>query len=287
MTKTILPCLCGTGFLEEIEFFGQKIFHIRSKEVLQQKDLQLSSSKTIAINLKRMYWYVELSGPALQFYLVFMLACFSFVVWGEAEPFESLWLIEQWNNALTSKWICFKHIDVISCFCCIFTIPVCHGETFTAAEEACSPGDQKKKQSRRERKPLACLCQAAHKHNLKWMLIFALHQATVRPQMLHLTLCLRACESRPLLEADELYEKKKKRDTHKQRGTLYLSDRVGLEIFWLSRHDPSQSPHLKCWLLDTTWSYCDMFKNLKSGQICFFDCDVAAKTHSPSLSLPK
>lgn len=55
MTKTILPCLCGTGFLEEIEFFGQKIFHIRSKEVLQQKDLQLSSSKTIAINLKRMY----------------------------------------------------------------------------------------------------------------------------------------------------------------------------------------------------------------------------------------
>lgn len=144
MTKTILPCLCGTGFLEEIEFFWQKIFHIRSKEVLQQKDLQLSSSKTTAINLKRMYWYVELSGPALQFYLVFMLACFSFVVWGEAEPFESLWLIEQWNNALTSKWICFKHIDVISCFCCIFTIPVCHGETFTAAEEACSPGDQKK-----------------------------------------------------------------------------------------------------------------------------------------------
>lgn len=74
MTKTILPCLCGMGFLEEIEFFWQKIFHIRSKEVLQQKDLQLSSSKTTAINLKRMYWYVELSGPALQFYFVFMLA---------------------------------------------------------------------------------------------------------------------------------------------------------------------------------------------------------------------
>lgn len=35
-------------------------------------------------------------------------------------------------------------------------------------------------------------------------------------------------------------------------GSLYLGDRVGLEIFWLSRHHPSHTAPLKCCLVETT-----------------------------------
>lgn len=164
----------------------------------------------------------------LQLYLVFNAGLFLVCgFWGSAEPSESLWLIERWNNdnALTSKWICFKHIDVVSCYCRVFTIPFCHDGTFTAAaEEPCSPGDKKKKKKTEQKgeKTFGMPLSDCHKHNLKWMLIFALHQAAVRPEMLRLTLCLRACESQPLLEADELCKKKKtkkreRRERHTER----------------------------------------------------------------------
>lgn len=127
MTRTILPCLCGTGFLEEIDFFFfyKNYFTLEGrKKELQQKDPQSYSSKTIANNLKKkkksMCWHVKLCGPAMQFYFVFMMACFWFLVLGgSTEPStEPLWVMEGWNsdNVPTSKWICLKHVDVVSCF---------------------------------------------------------------------------------------------------------------------------------------------------------------------------
>lgn len=108
------------------------------------------------------------------------------------------------------KW--FKHIDVVRCFCGTFAMLVCHGGAFTAAEEARPPGDKTTTEQKREH-----LLARRRARNLKWMPMFALHRAAIRPQMSRLMLGLHARRPRALL----------KRRGRQKRERHLLSSRQG------------------------------------------------------------
>lgn len=252
--------------------------------MLQQKDPHLSSSKTTANKLKRMYWHVRLSGPVLS-------CCHAglFLVCGLGGEQNHLNLSEWWNGGTMRRLENEFVSNVLTSWAVFVTSsqsPFATAGHLQQQKERVAPTRRNKKQKKTKKR-------AKGRENLWHAFVRLLTNTTsnecrylhcIGPpfilKMLHLTLL----SARMWVTAAAggwwaLQKKKEERERHKQtQPCLYLSDRVGLEIFWLSRHDPSQSPHLKCWLLDTTWSYCDTFKNLRNlAKICFFDCDVSSK----------
>lgn len=129
-------CLHGRGFKKEIVF--REIIHIREIKQPQPKYLrQIPPEEPIEEHTD-----MSSSGPAMHFLSSSDTALFLH----RSSPNLSGTMR---TCRLQMKW--FKHIDVVRCFCGTFTMLICHGGAFTAAEDARPPGDKTTTEQQREK----------------------------------------------------------------------------------------------------------------------------------------